>query len=254
MKQRGFTIVELLVSLGVLMTVLALVYTGLRPQVQHAGQITRSAQMQGETRGAFDLMSRDLRMAGYGLDLTMPGVPPPAVQGTDTTLWGNFTNIKTTGSGAGSIVTVASATGFAASNYLVISSTLFGGEARPIAGVSGNTVVLATPLSRTYAAGSEVHQLEPVRYALNGTTRVLSRNAQAALTGVYSNSIQYYLSDGSLSALPPTDPSLIRTALVTLVTVPADQPASVPIQDDLHVTAEVRVRNLGLVNPVRTGP
>lgn len=251
MKQRGYTIVELLVSLTLLMTILALVYTGVRPQAQHAQEITGSAQMQGETRAAYDLVARDLRMAGYGLDLTMPGVPAPAIQGSDTTLWGNITNVKTTGSGAGSVVTVASGTGFAAGNYLVITSTLFGGEAKLIAGVAVNTVVLASPLSRTYAAGSAVRQLEPIRYSVNGSG-VLLRNGQAALTGVNSETIQYYLDDGSLSAAPPSDPSRIRTALVTLVTKPSNQSASAPMPDDLHVTAEVRVRNLGLINVVRT--
>jgi len=253
MKQRGYTILELLVALGLLMTVMALVYAGVRPQMLNAGKVTRQARMQGETRGAFDLMSRDLRMAGYGLDLTMPGVPAPAVQGTDTTFWGNFTNVKTTGSGAGSVVTVANGTGFAVNNYLVISSTLFGGEARPIAGVSANTIVLATPLSRTYPANSPVSQLEPIRYSVNGSN-VLLRNGQAALTGVNSSTVQYYLSDGTLVTSPPADPSKIRTALVSLVTRPADEPASSPMPDTLHVDAEVRVRNIGLVNVSTPGP
>lgn len=251
MNQRGYTIVELLVALGLLLSVLALVYTGVKPQMQHAQEITGSAQMQAETRAAYDLMARDLRMAGYGLDLTMPGVPAPTIQGTDTTLWGNFTNVKTTGSGAGSVVSVVSGTGFVAGNYLVISSTLFGGEAKLIAGVAMNTIVLASPLSRTYAAGSAVSQLEPIRYSVNGSG-VLQRNGQAALTGVNSETVQYYLDDGSLSITPPSDPSRIRTALVTLVTKPSNQQSGAPMPDDLHVTAEVRVRNLGLVNVVRT--
>jgi type II secretory pathway pseudopilin PulG len=249
LNQRGYTIVEMLVAMGMLMTVMALVYVGVRPQVQHAGNLTRMARMQGETRGAFDLIARDMRMAGYGLDLTMPGVPAPAVYGSDMTFWGNFGNVKTTGSGAGSTVTVANGAGFQPNNYLVITSTVFGGEAKPIAGVSGNTVILASPLSRAYAAGSAVRQLEPVRYQTNGQ-QVLLRNSQAALTGVSSATIHYYLKDGSLVTTPPSDPANMRTALVSLVAVPSDAPAgSTP--DDLNVSAEVRIRNLGLVNPIR---
>lgn len=248
-RQRGFTIVELMVAVGMLMTVLALVYAGVRPQVQNAGNLTRMARMQGEARGAFDLIARDMRMAGYGLDLTMPGVPAPAVYGSQMTFWGNYTNIRTTGGGSGSTVTVADGTGFAAQNYLVISSTLFGGEAKPIAGVSGTTIVLASPLSRTYAAGSPVTQLEPIKYQTNASN-VLLRNSQAALTGVSSMSIGYYLADGTLVTTPPTDPATMRTALVSLVTVPSDAP-STAMADDVNISAEVRIRNLGLTNPVR---
>jgi len=248
MKQRGYTIIELLVAMGVLTVLLGVVYTGVRPQVRHAGEITRAAQMQSETRAAFDLMARDLRMAGYGVDLTMPGVPAPIIYGADKTFWGNFTNVRTTGSGAGSLVTVANGTGFKAGNYLVINSTLFGGEARVIAGVSGNTVVLANPLSRAYAAGSAVHQLEPIRYLRSGST--MMRNGQAALSGVQTDSVQYYLEDGSLVTSPPPKPGRMRGALVSITAVHADAPAgSTP--DDLNLTAEVRIRNLGLVDPTR---
>lgn len=245
MRERGYTLIELLVTMTMLTMVMGLVYTGVRPQVLQAGAITRSARMQSETRAAFDLLSRDLRMAGYGIDLSMPGVPAPLIQSDQLTMWGNFTNVRTTGSGAGSIVTVANGTGFAANNYLVISSTLFGGEARPIAGASGNTVVLAQPLSRAYAAGSPVHQLEPIRYQV--TDFKASRNGQVALTGVSESAVHYYLRDGTLVTTPPAAIGDIRTALVTLTTIPSDQPAGSE-GDDLHVTAEVRVRNLGLVN------
>lgn len=248
MRQRGYTIIELLVAMGVLTVLLGVVYSGVQPQVRHAGAITRAAQMQSETRAAFDLMSRDLRMAGYGIDVTMPGVPAPAIYGSDKTFWGNYTNVRTTGSGAGSVVTVASGTGFQPGNYLVINSPLFGGEARIIAGVLSNTVVLASPLSRVYAAGSAVHQLEPIRYLMSGAT--MMRNGQAALTGVQTNSIQYYLEDGSLVSSPPAKPGRMRTALVNLTAVHADAPAgSTP--DDLNLSAEVRIRNLGLVDPTR---
>lgn len=245
MRQRGYTIVELLVTMTLLTMVMGLVYTGVRPQMLQAGAITRSARMQSETRAAFDLLSRDLRMAGYGLDLTMPGVPAPLIQTDQLTMWGNFTNVRTTGSGAGSVVTVANSTGFAPNNYLVISSNLFGGEARLIAGASGNTVVLAQPLSRLYAAGSPVHQLEPIRYQVSDYKA--SRNGQVALTGVSQSTVHYYLRDGTLVTTPPAAIGEIRTALVNLTTVPSDQPATSDL-DDLNISAEVRVRNLGLVN------
>ncbi len=249
MRQRGYTVIELLVAMGLLVTVMGLVFVGVRPQVQHAGAITRSARMQSEARAAFDLMARDIRMAGYGVDLTMPGVPAPAIHGSEITYWGNFTNVRTTGSGAGSIVQVANSAGFAPGNFLVISSTLFGGEARPIAGVADDiTVVLASPLSRAYAAGSPVHQVEPVRYLHTG--ELLTRNGQAALTGLLSSSIQYFLQDGSQVTTPPAQLGSMRTALVTLNAAPSDRPDGAAY-DDLNIAAEVRIRNLGLVNAAR---
>lgn len=251
MRERGFTVIELLVAMGLLVTVLGLVYAGLRPQVHNAGAITRAARMQSETRSTFDLMARDIRMAGYGIDLTMPGVPAPAIHGDETTFWGNFSNVRTVGSGAGSMVTVANATGFAPGNFLVISSPLFGGEARPIAGVAGDTtVVLAQPLSRAYAANSPVHQLERVRY--RHQNELLTRNDQAALTGLASSSIQYFLDDETQVSQPPTELGRMRTALVTLKAIPSDRPTG-KAYSDLNISAEVRIRNLGLVNPRRPG-
>ena len=183
MKQRGFTIVELLVSIGVLMTVLALVYSGVRPQAQRAGEITRQSRMQAETRGAFDLMARDLRMAGYGIDLTMPGVPGAGDPGRGHDLLGQLhqredhrQRCRLGGDGRQR----RRLRGAELSRHRVAPLRWRG--ARLIAGVSANTVVLATPLSRAYSAGSAVHQLEPVRYAINGS-QVMLRNSQAALTG-----------------------------------------------------------------------
>lgn len=250
MRSRGFTIVELLVGLSLILTVSALVYTGVRPQVYNAGSQTRVALMQQSVQGTFDLLARDLRMAGYDVDLTVPGLPPPLSleAGQLFVLYGNYSNVRTTGSGAGSTVNVADTTGFAVNNYLLIKSYL-GGEGVKIAAVGSRSIQLATPLNRVYPIGSEVDQIEPIRYRLaNGT---LLRDGQPMADGVTNLAIQYYLDDGTLISDPTGVEAAIRTALVRIQTRSVNAPSNVT-GETMTIQAEVRIRNLGLMEINRT--
>jgi len=248
MKARGFTTIELLVALTLVLTVSGLVYTAVRPQVRNAGAQVRMANMQLGSRAFFDLFARELRMAGYGADPLMPGMPPAvAIDGQALILNGNFSNVKTVGSGTGTIVTVSSSGGFAVGNYLAIRSFL-GGEAARIADIGQNAIYLATPLSRPYPQGSEVYQIERLRYeVVDGS---LLRNGQPVLDGIASLTVQYYLADGSLVADPTGRAADVRTALVSVQARSLDQPADAPAEQ-LAIRAEVRIRNLGLTEVTR---
>jgi Tfp pilus assembly protein PilW len=248
MSNRGFTVVELLVTMGMLLTVSALIWQGVRPQVRNAGTQIRMAEMQQGSRSAFDLFARDMRMAGYGVDLGMPGVPSPVAfeNGNELVLWGNFRNIKTTGSGAGSTVTVGSTGGFVANNYLVIRG-FTGGEASRITGVGTNTVTLATPLRRVYASGSEVHQIESVRYQLSSPTAL--RDGQPVLDGVQDFSVQFILDGGAVVGDPAGSEAAVRSALASFSTQTVDQPYG-STSERMNLTSEVRIRNLGLLRVV----
>ena len=250
MNSRGFTLVELLVALGMMLMVSALVYSGVRPQVRNAGSQVRVAEMQQGTRGSFDLFARDLRMAGYGVDLTMPGVPPPVALETGQLLVlnGNFRNIKTTGNGAGSTVAVADSTGFQAGNFLVIKSYL-GGEAARIAAVASGAVQLATPLARIYPAGSQVHQVERIAYQVSSGS--LLRDGQPMVDGVGSIGIQYFLDDGTLVSDPAGVESRVRSAFINLQTHSVNAPPSTT-GEQMTIQAEVRIRNLGLTQVNRS--
>ena len=249
MKTRGFTTIELLVSLAIMLVVGALVTGGVRPQAHNAGSQVRVAAMQQGARSAFDLLARDLRMTGYGVELTMPGVPPPVSVDQDNLLVlnANFTNVKTVGSGAGSTVTVTDTAGFATGNYLVIKSS-WRGEAKKITAVGSTTIQIAQPLARTYPPGSEVSQIEAVRYQLAGAT--VLRNGQPMVDGVQALDFQYFLADGTLVDDPSGVEDDIRNALVSMQTHTLDQPAAATAED-MSIQAEVRIRNLGLLRVAR---
>ncbi len=245
MRQRGFTVIELLVGMALFLVLSGLVWQGVKPQVDNAGVQVRVANMQTTSRSGFDLLARDMRMAGYGVELGMPGVPSPASMQSDVlTLYGNYTNIKTSGSGAGSLVVVVDATGFKIDNYLVIRGFL-GGECSRIAGVGANTLVLATPLTRVYPSGSEVTQLERVQYQVSGQT--LLRDNQPLLDGLAGFTVQYYLDDGSLVADPTVNEAAVRSALVTLQMSTVNPPGgTAPSSERMTISSEIRIRNLGL--------
>ncbi|GIW40420.1 MAG: hypothetical protein KatS3mg076_0997 [Candidatus Binatia bacterium] len=248
-KTPGFTIVELLVALGVFLTLAALVTGGVRPQAKSATAQVRLAQMQMGARAAFDLLARDVRMAGYGVASTMPGSPPPLELADGTlSLYANFSNVKTKGSGQSSSVTVLDSTGFAVGNYLTISSA-WGGEAHKITGVSGNVISLDSSLSRNYPAGSDVAQIEEVRYRLSNG--VLLRNDVPLAEGVELANFGFYLDDETLVSDPTGVEARVRSLLLDFKTHALHRPAGTS-GEDIHVTAEVRIRNLGLAEVERS--
>jgi Tfp pilus assembly protein PilW len=206
--------------------------------------------MQQGSRSAFDLFARDLRMAGYGVDLTMPGVPAPLAYESATVLDfnGNYSNVKTSGSGIGSTITVASTTGFAPNNYAVIRSFL-GGECVAITSVGATTIQLQTPLTHVYPAGSAVSQIETLRYQLTQPT--LLRNTTPMVDAFDQLNMTYYLHNGTTVTDPATSIGDVRTAQVTLQTKTINQPTNKP-NEKMSVQGEVRIRNLGLYEVVRT--
>jgi len=61
----GFTLIELLVSIGIGMVVLAAVTTTFMSQTRFYSAQEQVNEMEQNARGAFDLITRELKMAGY---------------------------------------------------------------------------------------------------------------------------------------------------------------------------------------------
>lgn len=64
-KAGGFTLIELLVAIGLGMVVLAAVTTSFMSQTRFYGAQEQVNEMEQNARGALDLITRELKMAGY---------------------------------------------------------------------------------------------------------------------------------------------------------------------------------------------
>lgn len=75
-KQKGFTLLELLVSMAITLTVLAAAMMLYQKSVQVANFATSRAEMQSELRSGMNQITRDLNQAGTGIPLG--GIPIPS--------------------------------------------------------------------------------------------------------------------------------------------------------------------------------
>ncbi|MDO8945454.1 MAG: prepilin-type N-terminal cleavage/methylation domain-containing protein, partial [Desulfobacterales bacterium] len=63
----GFTLIEVLVALAILSIAMTAVFTTFLSQQQSFTVQSRVAELQQNLRTAVDCMTRDIRMAGYGM-------------------------------------------------------------------------------------------------------------------------------------------------------------------------------------------
>lgn len=212
------------------------------------------ADAQLTARGAGELLSEDLRMAGYGMlgVASTSTIKPLAVTtsgGTTTiTLRGNYANVTTTlavaaAAGASTVTASPPANGttFTVGNLVVIDSGL-ASEVKTIQSVGssgGNvTIGLDTALANAYPIGPQVTQLEVVTYTFNGT--MLRRNGQVVADTASAFQLQYVDQNGTTSATPGTN---VRSVLLTLI---AQQPTKLPDNPaaSASVSTEMNMRNL----------
>ena len=111
-RERGFTLLELLVAIGIAAVVLGGLASAVQSQSRSAIFALGSADMSQDVRSAIGLFKRDVRMAGYNLGAVPPAFLAPIVvnaNGTGEfyhiTLRGNYQNVSSTGSAARKCVT-----------------------------------------------------------------------------------------------------------------------------------------------------
>jgi prepilin-type N-terminal cleavage/methylation domain-containing protein len=83
MKQRGFTFVELMVAIAVMLVVMAAATSLYQKSVQVSTMVTQHADMQTELRGAANQLARDLNQAGTGIPIGGIPIPSAASGGTN---------------------------------------------------------------------------------------------------------------------------------------------------------------------------
>lgn len=83
-RDRGYTLVELLVTLTVLAVVMGVIMTVLTMTSRSKTTTSNGIESVQSARVAVDMMSRDLRSAGYGADLDWTAAPQPAIAYIDS--------------------------------------------------------------------------------------------------------------------------------------------------------------------------
>ena len=175
-SEPGFSLIELMVSLGIFSIVSLAAFSVLSSSQKTAVMNDQTVQVQRNVRLAVDLISRDLRMAGYGNPAA--GVlaacpnhmnPTNSSTGSDSIRVmtidqpiGTLTSAFTTGS----TITVSGLASDAANGDLVTLEGIFTG----LVTVSGSQLTFATSITslQRIPAGTQVIRLTCVTYTVTG--------------------------------------------------------------------------------------
>lgn len=253
MGEAGYTIAELLVAAFIALVVLGVVFSAVRFQGRGAALQAGVADAQLTTGGTVELLTQDLRMAGYGMLGVAPeaNVPPLSVAQnagvTTLTLRGNYSNVVSglalaVPAGATSLTVTTPASGaFQVGNLALIDSGL-NSEVKTISSVSsagGNVSLgLTGPLLHAYPIGPEITQIEVVTYTYDGV--LLRRNGQVLADNASTFQLQYVDQSGTLTSAVGDN---VRSVVVNVV---AQQPTKLADNPTAQSSAsiEANLRNL----------
>jgi hypothetical protein len=252
--EAGYTIAELIVAAFMATFVLTVVFAAVRVQGRGAALQSGVADTQLTARGAGDLLTEDLRMAGYGMLGVSPAdnLPPMAlsVAGgvTTLTLRANFADVSAslaTSAAAGTTtVTVTPPPNggvFVVGNRVLVDSGL-ASEVKTIASVGANgpnlDIGLSGPLANSYPIGPEVTQIEDVAYTYDGV--ILRRNGEVVADNAQTVAFQFVDQEGTVAAVPGDN---VRSVTLNVV---ARQPTKLPDNPTASssVATEANLRNL----------
>ncbi len=276
-KKTGATLIELLIALVLSSILVAAFYRTFIDQQKTYTVQEQVADMQQSVRVGIDQVTRQIRMAGYGLGETI-------LASFGVTDINGFTNIFTPGNNVNNIgnnddsitiiiaVEVAKLTETVAqgSSVLKVSNgedfnsdkqkylCLNGVNNYLVQSVSGNTITLATPLSEGHLIDEPVFLIKAVTYKLTSDTTnpnipVLVKNDntgdgdQVIAENIEDLQFRYTLADGSVTD-SPANPEDIRIVCANIKarTKMADTQSSSVGYRRRELTSVIKVRNLGL--------
>ena len=257
-RELGFTLLELLVALGLAAVVLGGVASAVSSQSRSAIYTLGSADMSQDARSSINIFKRDVRMAGYNLGAVPTTTLAPIVVNANgggelyhITLRGNYQNVTSTGSGSLGTITLdatAPQPTFTVGKRVSIESKILGvAEVSTISAWNPATRVipLAANLAQAYDPGSPVHQIDDVVYVLTNQG-VLRRNGDAVgdgLTAANALQVAYVLADGSQTSDPAASLDVLRGATISIQTLGTNNAGLTPRAD---TSTQVRIRNIGI--------
>ncbi len=263
----GFTLIEMIVSIGIAALVLGVLASAVSNQGRSAVYQMGAADMQQNVRGALDLFGREVRMAGYGLSAVDPAVLPAVevlAPGANLALLkvrGNYLNVQGRGcSGGGGacgtaaqiVLSGAPFPAFSVGEQVAIESALLGvAEVRTIGAYNQATgvITVTAPFANSYLAGSPVNQINTYQYRLD-TQGVLWRSNDPIADQINLFDLRYVLADGTKVANPAAQIASLRGSTIQMR-------SAMPPRDGLtpqsQLGSEVRIRNLGIVRDAGAG-
>ena len=263
MNRRGFTLVELLVAVGITGLVLGIVASATRTQGRSAVFQMGTADMQQNVRGALQLFKSELRMAGYGMssvpaDVLAPVEVPDSADQYQIVLRGNYQNIASRGSalaGTSTITldpTMAPFPMFVPGERVAIESALLAvAEVRVIAAYNPatGTISVDEALDNDYGIRSPVNQIDELTYRLDDQD-ILWRSGTLVADQLDALALEYVLADGTVLMNPAGNLDTLRSATIRMH---AELEERHGLKPQAELETEVRIRNLGIAREPGVG-
>jgi Tfp pilus assembly protein PilV len=169
--RRGFTLMEVLIALSTFVIVLIAIYTSFDSSQRTYAAGEQRADIQQSARIAMEMMSADLRLAGYGFPTGAGAIT--VASPTDIRFWADLDNASTVivadAAAGATTLTVQNATGIQAGNIIhLINGTV--SEQRTVSTVTVNpdpapdTITLTAATTNAYPWGSQVGRPRLIRY------------------------------------------------------------------------------------------
>lgn len=241
MNEKGFTLPELLIGMAITLVVTAAGYTFFNNTFNFSMLHSRTAEMQRESRVALDIMSREIRNAGFGIVEPLTGVIQgnPVVTASPVQAFNNvdpdpsgvankldritvIEGLEIIGSlGAAALQGAATFT-LTASPGVSLGPSLAGntitiegfytGTVQSVAGTGPYTITVTPALNRNYTMLNAVLLVRTITYRVAvptpGAEPVLYRNAgdgngdQVIASGIEDLQFAYLLNDGTETNAP----------------------------------------------------
>ena len=241
-KQHGFTLIELMVAVSIFFFVIAAIYESFLSQ-QHVSLIqAQVSDMQQNARLAMDFLSKEIRMAGFGMPVISvngfsnaitPAIDNNANGGNNVLIGTDQISIVT---GYRQISTLASAATQGATTITLNSNgnqfdtntkqyvcidAIFSNDNYVVSGAGSNTLTLSSGLTRNYNQGAPVFLVKAITYSVNDAM-FLTRDentgggAQPLVPNIEDLQFAYQLNDGSWSNAPAV-PGNIRAVRINVL-------------------------------------
>lgn len=241
-KQHGFTLIELMVVVAIFFFVIAAIYDAFLSQQKASVIQAQVSDMQQNGRLAMDFLSKEIRMAGFGMpaiavngfaNAITPAIDNNATTGNNVligtdqiTIVTGYRQISTLANAATKGATTITLSGNANSfnnnnNQYVCIDAILSGDNYVVSGVGANTLTLSSSLTRNYNQSAPVFLVEAITYSVNNAM-FLTRDenagggAKTLVPNIEDLQFAYQLNDGTWSNAPAV-PGNIRAVRINVL-------------------------------------
>jgi prepilin-type N-terminal cleavage/methylation domain-containing protein len=264
-QNKGITLIELLVALVIAGILIAAIYRTFIGQQKTYTVQEQVVDTQQNVRSGINRMMREIRMAGFGASMVLPGFTVNGqtfnnVVNPDTPVADSLTIVSATGS------TTLALAGIPASNMITVNSltdsqgntlvdtgdrryiSIGGVESYAITNIAGTTITLGGILTYNHPVNTPVFGIRAIRYQVVDATLLRDENTGAGGQALADNieSFEFKNPDGSI----PLNPN--STSMQVTVTARTDRPDPELLKGGgdgyrrRQITSHIHMRNMGL--------